>query len=321
MRIDSKFMGDLEDDMVDVVIVGSGPAGLSAAVYARRAKLSVLVIEKAGYSGGQIVNTSDVDNYLGLQGIEGFEMAMKFRAHAEHFETEFVDDEVLEINEQLDGTFNVRLKSDKVIETRSIIIATGANYKKLEVPGEAEYTGRGISYCATCDGAFNRGKDVAVIGGGDVALEDALYLSNLANKVYLIHRRDELRGAKSLQEKVLSTENICFIPDTVVEAVEGTDGVVSSINIKNVKLQDVDNISVNGVFVAIGMKPVSEFVNGLVDLDEYGYIKANEDCVTSKKGVFVAGDVRTKALRQVITAVSDGANAVASLEKYLRELD
>ena len=154
-----------------------------------------------------------------------------------------------------------------------------------------------------------------------MALEDALYLSNLANKVYLIHRRDELRGAKSLQEKVLSTENICFIPDTVVETVEGTDGVVSSIDIKNVKSQDEDNISVNGVFVAIGMKPVSEFVDGLVDLDEYGYIKANEDCVTSKKGVFAAGDVRTKALRQVITAVSDGANAVASLEKYLRELD
>lgn len=307
--------------MVDVVIVGSGPAGLSAAVYARRAKLNVLVIEKAGYSGGQIVNTSDVDNYLGLQGIEGFEMAMKFRSHAEHFQTEFVDDEVEAIDEVLDGNFNVKLKSGKVVEARSIIIATGANYKKLQVPGEVEYTGRGISYCATCDGAFNRGKDVAVIGGGDVALEDALYLSNIANKVYLIHRRDELRGAKSLQEKVLSTENICFVPDTIVEGINGTDGVVSSIDIKNVKSLEQDKIFVNGVFVAIGMKPVSEFVKDLIDLDEYGYIKATEDCMTSKKGIFVAGDVRTKVLRQVITAVSDGANAVASLEKYLRELD
>ena len=307
--------------MVDVVIVGSGPAGLSAAVYARRAKLNVLVIEKAGYSGGQIVNTSDVDNYLGLQGIEGFEMAMKFRSHAEYFQTEFADDEVEAIDEVLDGNFNVKLKSGKVVEARSIIIATGANYKKLQVPGEVEYTGRGISYCATCDGAFNRGKDVAVIGGGDVALEDALYLSNIANKVYLIHRRDELRGAKSLQEKVLSIENICFVPDTIVEGINGTDGVVSSIDIKNVKSLEQDKIFVNGVFVAIGMKPVSEFVKDLIDLDEYGYIKATEDCMTSKKGIFVAGDVRTKVLRQVITAVSDGANAVASLEKYLRELD
>ena len=307
--------------MIDVVIIGSGPAGLSAAVYARRAKLKVLVIEKAGYSGGQIVNTSDVDNYLGLQGIEGFEMAMKFRSHAEHFEAEFMDDEVLSINEQSDRTYIIKLKSDKEICTKAVIIATGANYKKLEVPGEKEYTGRGVSYCATCDGAFNRGKDVAVVGGGDVALEDALYLSNIANKVYLVHRRDELRGAKALQEKVLSSENICFVQDTVVEEINGTDGVVSSISIKNVKSLEQDNISVSGVFVAIGMKPISGVVKELVDLDDYGYIVALEDGITSKEGIFVAGDVRTKALRQVITAVSDGANAVASLEKYLRKLD
>ena len=307
--------------MVDVVIVGSGPAGLSAAVYARRAKLEVLVVEKAGYSGGQIVNTSDVDNYLGLQGIDGFEMAMKFRNHADHFGAEFVDDEVVSVEEQSNGIYIVELKSGKKIETKSIIIATGASYKKLGIPGEMEYTGRGVSYCATCDGAFNRGKDVAVVGGGDVALEDALYLSNIANKVYLIHRREELRGAKSLQDKVLTTDNIIFVPDTIVEVINGVDGAVSSIDIKNLKTQKQESISVNGIFIAVGMKPISDFVKDVVGLDESGYVVANEDGVTSKKGIFVAGDVRTKGLRQVITAVSDGANAVASLEKYLRELD
>ena len=305
--------------MYDVVIVGSGPAGLSAAVYARRAKLKTLVIEKAGYSGGQIVNTSEVDNYLGLQGIEGFEMAMKFRTHAEYFEAEFLDDEVVNIQDKEDGTFDIVLKSEKAISTKTIILATGASYGKLNVPGEIEYTGRGVSYCATCDGAFNKGKIVAVVGGGDVALEDALYLSNIADKVYLIHRRDELRGAKVLQEKVFATENIEFVADTVVTSINGSDGLVSSIDIKNVKTNMEENILVNGIFIAVGMKPNVSYINEMVQLDKVGYVMASEDGITSKKGIFVAGDVRTKVLRQVITAVSDGANAVASVEKYLRE--
>ena len=305
--------------MYDVVIVGSGPAGLSAAVYARRAKLKTLVIEKAGYSGGQIVNTSEVDNYLGLQGIEGFEMAMKFRTHAEYFEAEFLDDEVVNIQDKEDGTFDIVLKSEKAISTKTIILATGASYGKLDVPGEAEYTGRGVSYCATCDGAFNKGKIVAVVGGGDVALEDALYLSNIADKVYLIHRRDELRGAKVLQDKVFAADNIKFVPDTVVTSINGSDGLVSSIDTKNVKTNMEENILVNGIFIAVGMKPNVSYINEMVQLDKVGYVMASEDGITSKKGIFVAGDVRTKVLRQVITAVSDGANAVASVEKYLRE--
>ena len=305
--------------MYDVVIVGSGPAGLSAAVYARRAKLKTLVIEKAGYSGGQIVNTSDVDNYLGLQGIEGFEMAMKFRTHAEHFEAEFLDDEVVSIQDKENGTYDIVLKSDKAIRTKTIILATGASYGKLDVPGEAEYTGRGVSYCATCDGAFYKGKIAAVVGGGDVALEDALYLSNMADKVYLIHRRDELRGAKVLQDKVFAADNIMFMPDTVVTSINGSDGLVSSIDTKNVKTNMEENISVNGIFIAVGMKPNVSYINELVELDKAGYVVASEDGITSKKGIFVAGDMRTKVLRQVITAVSDGANAVASVEKYLRE--
>lgn len=305
--------------MYDVVIVGSGPAGLSAAVYARRAKLNILVIEKAGYSGGQIVNTSDVDNYLGMQGIDGFEMAMKFREHAEHFGAEIIDDEVENIQEKDNGVFELCLKNNHFIQTRAVIIATGANYRKINIPGELEYTGKGVSYCATCDGAFYKGKTVAVIGGGDVALEDALYLSNIAEKVYLIHRRNELRGAKSTQNKVFENEKIEFVPCTVLEKINSIDGMVSSIDVNNIETNEKKSISADGVFVAIGMQPNSSFVAGLVNLDEQGYIVADEDGVTSKKGIFVAGDVRTKKLRQVITAVSDGANAVNSVEKYLRD--
>lgn len=307
--------------MYDVVIVGSGPAGLSAAIYARRAKMKVLVIEKAGYSGGQIVNTSDVDNYLGLQGIEGFEMAMKFRSHAEYFQTEFLDDEVLEVSEKQGGFFEVILKSDKIISTKTVLIATGAHHRKLEVSGETEYTGKGVSYCATCDGAFYRDKVVAVVGGGDVALEDALYLSNLAQKVYLIHRRDEFRGAKTLQERIFDAENIEFISNSVVTSIDGADGKVTSVDINNIKDNEVNKLDINGIFIAIGMEPISKFVKDLVELDDLGYIKATEEGITSRKGIFVAGDVRTKSLRQVITAASDGAYAINSIEKYLRELN
>ena len=305
--------------MYDVVIVGSGPAGLSAAVYARRAKLNVLVIEKAGYSGGQIVNTSDVDNYLGLQGIEGFEMAMKFREHAEYFGAEIIDGEVENIQEKDNGVYEVCLKNNHFIQAKAVIIATGANYRKLNITGEAENTGKGVSYCATCDGAFYRGKTVAVVGGGDVALEDALYLSNIAEKVYLIHRRNELRGAKTTQNKVFENEKIEFVPCSVLENINSIDGMVSSIDISNTETNEKKNIAVNGIFVAIGMQPNASFVSNFVDLDEQGYIEAQEDGITSRRGIFVAGDVRTKKLRQVITAVSDGANAVASVERYLRD--
>ena len=304
------------EKIYDVIIIGSGPAGLGAALYGRRAMLEVAVIEKAGFSGGQVVSTSDVDNYLGLQGINGFDMAMNFRGHVENFGAEFIDGEVLKIEKDKDDIFDVYLATDNIMRTRTIILAMGAEHSKLDIPGEKEYTGKGVSYCATCDGAFYKEKTVAVIGGGDVALEDAIYLSKLAKKVYIIHRRDTFRGAKLLQDKLINTENIEFIKDTVVTEIKGEEKV-NRLLIKSVKDNSTTEIDVDGCFIAIGMKPNTELVKGLVELDEKGYICAGEDGITSESGIFVAGDTRTKKLRQIITAVADGANCITSVEEYL----
>lgn len=311
------------EKIYDVIIVGSGPAGLSAAVYGKRAMLDVAVIEKAGYSGGQIVNTSEVDNYLGLQGINGFEMAMKFREHAEHFGAEFIDEEVSGVQkisaEDAGHIFEISTVNGYKFYTKTVILAMGAEHSKLNVPGENEYKGKGVSYCATCDGAFYKEKKVVVVGGGDVALEDAIYLSKLAKKVYIIHRRDIFRGAKSLQEKLLATENIEFIKESVVTEILG-EGTVKKVKVKNVISDASQELDIDGIFIAVGMKPKTEFVKEFVKVDERGYIVASEDGVTDISGVFVAGDVRTKNLRQVITAVSDGANCISSVESYLNNI-
>lgn len=303
-------------DRKDLVIVGSGPAGLSAAVYAQRAKLDQVVIEKEMFSGGQIVTTDRVDNYLGLYGESGYDLAVKFREHADKLGVPFMEDEVSKITDK--GEYKeVYLKSGKVIETKAIVIATGANHRKLKVKGEKELTGAGVSYCATCDGAFFKGKNVAVAGGGDVALEDALYLSNLCEKVYLIHRREELRASKEIQQKVMSKDNIEFMPFYKIKEINGENKVENILLYQNQTGENV-NLDVSGVFIAIGMEPQSEFLNGVVELDKAGYIKAGEDCRTSAQRIYAAGDVRTKELRQIITAVSDGAYAISSLEKDVK---
>lgn len=303
-------------DRKDLVIVGSGPAGLSAAVYAQRAKLNQVVIEKEMFSGGQIVTTERVDNYLGLYGESGYDLAVKFREHADKLGVPFMEDEVSKITDK--GEYKeVYLKSGKVIETKAIVIATGANHRKLKVKGEKELTGAGVSYCATCDGAFFKGKNVAVAGGGDVALEDALYLSNLCEKVYLIHRREELRASKEIQQKVMSKDNIEFMPFYEIKEINGENKVENILLYQNQTGENV-NLDVSGVFIAIGMEPQSEFLNGVVELDKAGYIKAGEDCRTSAQRIYAAGDVRTKELRQIITAVSDGAYAISSLEKDVK---
>lgn len=299
----------------DLVIVGSGPAGLAAAIYAERARISTLVIEKGMVSGGQVLTTYEVDNYPGLPGVGGYDLGTKFREHADNLGAQFAEDEVIRIEDE-DSVKQV-VCGHETYEARAVILATGASHRKLSVPGEEELAGMGVSYCATCDGAFFRKKVTAVIGGGDVALEDAVFLSRMCEKVYLIHRRDEFRGAKSLQEQVFSKENIEVIWDSVVERIAGSDKV-EALKIHNVKSGEKRELLVNGVFVAVGITPASQAFDGLVEMD-HGYIKAGEDCCTSCPGIFAAGDVRTKPLRQIITAAADGANAVTSVERYFME--
>lgn len=303
------------NECYDLVIIGSGPAGLSAAIYARRARLHALVLEKEMISGGQVLTTEEVDNYPGLPGMNGFELGTKFREHADALGAVFAEDEVVKIS-RLEDVIEVEGR-EKSYKTKTVIIATGAMHQKLGVFGEEELAGMGVSYCATCDGAFFRKKTVAVVGGGDVAIEDAIFLSRMCEKVYLIHRRDELRGAKVLQERLFALENVEVIWDSVVEKIEGT-GKVEGLCLKNVKSGQARHLAVNGVFIAVGIKPLSSAFEGVVEM-ENGYIRAGEDGKTSAPGIFAAGDVRTKALRQIITAAADGANAVTSVERYLNE--
>lgn len=307
------------DKLYDLIIIGSGPAGLAAGIYAERARLDSLVIEKEYVSGGQVVNTYEVDNYPGLPGINGFDMGMKFREHADKLGVNFVTDKVecMERLEEGAQTVNRVVCENETYAAKAVIIATGAVHRKLGVPGEEELAGMGVSYCATCDGAFFRNKDVAVVGGGDVALEDAIFLARACRKVYLIHRRDELRGAKSLQEKLMGLENVEILWDTVVTEIKG-QGQVNAVALQNKKTGQISELELQGVFIAVGITPNSQIFEGLVEMD-HGYIKADETGTTSVPGIFAAGDVRTKALRQIVTAVSDGANAVASAEKYLTE--
>ncbi len=304
--------GAMKNSMKDLIIIGSGPAGLSAAVYAQRAMLDQVVIEK-GFSGGQIVTTEQVDNYLGLYGENGYDLAMRFKDHADQLGVPFLEAEVTQLTDC--GAYKeVHLEGGEVLRTRAVILATGANHKPLGVPGETEFAGAGVSYCATCDGAFFRNRTVAVVGGGDVALEDALYLSKLCEKVYLIHRRDELRGARLLQQRVFDTANIEFLGSSQITQITG-EGMVEQITVADKKSGETRELAVSGVFIAVGMEPQNALVQGLVALDEAGYVIAGEDCRTSVPGIYAVGDIRTKQLRQVVTAVADGAVAVASLGK------
>ena len=300
--------------MRDVIIIGSGPAGMGAAIYGKRAGLNTLVLEGTGMSGGQVTQTYEVDNYLGLPGVNGFDMAMTFQSHVEKLGAEFEMGVVNKI-EKKDGYFEV-ITDENVYETKTVILATGASHNKLMVPGEEELAGMGVSYCATCDGAFFRGKTTMVVGGGDVAIEDAIFLARGCEKVYLVHRRDELRGAKILQDNLLALPNVEVIWDSVVEAIEGEEQV-EQVKLLNRKNGGQSEVKVDGVFIAVGIHPNTECFTGLVEMDEKGYIVAGENCETSVPGIFVAGDTRTKELRQIITAVADGANAVNSVQKYL----
>lgn len=301
--------------MYDLIIIGSGPAGLSAAVYGRRAGLNLLVIEEKPMSGGQVLNTYEVDNYLGMPGMNGFDMGMKFKEHADLSGVEYKTAAVTGIEDK--GEIKVVMTADGTsYEAKTLILATGAEHAMLGVPGETEYRGKGVSYCATCDGAFFKGRNVAVVGGGDVAVEDAVYLSRMCGKVYLIHRRDKLRAAKGLQEKMMNCDNVEVLWNRTVTHIYGSD-LVEGVKLHHTIEQSEEDLAVDGVFIAVGMHPNTEAFREKVPCDEQGYVIAGEDCVTKTPRVFAAGDIRTKQVRQIITAAADGACAVASVERYL----
>lgn len=297
--------------MIDLLIIGSGPAGLAAAIYARRANLETVVAEKIYGGTGQVAESSQVDNYPGLPETNGYDLGQKFREHAESLGTEFKDGEAVAFSREGDS-WQTTFKNEEVIASKAVIYAAGAVHRHLNIPGENELAGRGVSYCATCDGAFFRNRTVAVIGGGDTALDDALYLADICSKVYLIHRREEFRGSGRTVARLSQKENVEFVLKAKPGQIEGEDKVTG------LKLEDGRTLAVDGVFIAVGMVPVTEPVKDVVKLDENGYIIAGETGKTSAEGFYVAGDARTKALRQVVTAVSDGANAATAAELYIR---
>lgn len=298
----------------DVVIIGSGPAGLGAAIYGARAGLQIAVLDKSPISGGQVLTTYEVDNYLGLKGAGGAELSDRFRQHADALQVPFITEEVCDIKIEKEAAYVVTAK--ETYETKTVILATGAHHAKLGVKGEQELSGMGVSYCATCDGAFFKNRTVAVIGGGDVAVEDAIYLAGICKKVYLIHRRDTLRAAKSLQEKMYALDNVVFCKDSIVTEIAGED-CVETLFLQNVKTEEKTELPVDGVFIAVGVNPETELVKELAEMDEQGYVIAGEDCQTSCERIFAAGDIRKKPLRQIITAVADGANAIAGIQNFL----
>lgn len=298
----------------DVAVIGAGPAGLTAALYAARARLSTVVVEKM-FPGGQAALTDIIENYPGFtEGISGIQLADAIKRQAERFGAEFTNGDVERI-EKNDDLFTVFLKGES-IKAKTVILAAGAQPRKLGVKGEKEFTGRGISYCATCDGAFYKDKPIAVVGGGDTAIQEALYLTRFASEIYVIHRRDQLRATKVLQERAFKNEKIKFVWDSVVKEIKG-EGTVDEVVVENVKTGKLDSLRVDGIFIAIGHIPNTDFVKDLVQLNEQGYVITDAYMATNVPGIFAAGDMRQKDLRQVVTAVSDGAIAAVEAGKYL----
>lgn len=302
------------ENIYDLAILGAGPAGICAAIYATRAKLNTIWLDKKFVQGGQIVDTYEVDNYPGLPGITGLDLGEAMAGHAAKLGMKPQRETVRSIEAE-QGIKVIRTKKNEY-RARVVIIACGATHRHLGIPGEEELSGMGVSYCATCDAAFFQDRTVVVVGGGNVAVEDAILLSRTCKKVYLVHRRDELRAEKILQESFFACKNVEIIWDSIPLSIEGTDKV-EALKIQNKKTQEESFIETDGVFIAVGIVPGTEKFKDLVKLDEAGYIVAGEDGITSEPGIFAAGDIRTKNLRQVVTAVADGANAVASAQRYL----
>ncbi len=297
----------------ELVIIGSGPAGMSAAVYGKRAGIDLVVLEK-GQPGGQILITNEVENWPGTIETTGQALADSFRAHAEHLDTEIRRTTVQGVVPGAKA--HVVKTADGDIEARTVIIATGASFRRLGCPGEAELTGAGVSYCAVCDGAFFTDVEVAVIGGGNTAVEEAEYLTRFASKVHIVHRRNEFRADKLVVERALANPKIVPVWDSVVEAINGKD-LVESVTLKNVKTGEKSELAVEGVFMFVGTLPNVTFLDGILDRVDGGWIKADCSMATSVPGIFAAGDVRDTPLRQVVTAASDGAVAAMAAYHYL----
>ena len=300
----------------DVAIIGGGPAGLAAALYAARGGMKTVIFEKA-LVGGQITTTADVENYPGFEdNMSGFDIADKMRKQAEKFGTEIKQENIKSI--QTDNFYKVVETDSNKYNVKSVILATGANPSKLGVQGEAKYTGRGVSYCATCDGALYRDKTVAVVGGGDSAVEEAIFLTKFAKKVYIIHRRDELRAVKLIQKRAFENDKIEIIWDSIVKEIKGGD-FIEQVELYNKKTKETNQLNLDGIFIYVGIIPNNELVKSDVELDEQGFILTDETMGTKVPGLYVAGDVVHKVLRQVVTAASDGATAAFSAEKWTEE--
>ena len=298
----------------EVIIIGGGPAGLTAGLYTSRARLHTLLIEN-GLFGGQMTTTETIDNYPGFpEGVTGDELSRLMEEQAKRFGMETVNEEVLEV--KLEGDQKLVRTTESTYHCEALIICTGAEYRKLGVPGEKEFAGKGVSYCATCDGAFFKDNRIIVVGGGDSALTEALFLTKFVKELTIIHRRDALRATKIYQEKALANPKIKFLWNSVVQEIKG-DNVVRAVVVKNVKTGEITEFETEGAFLFVGLLPRTSFLKGMVEMDEAGYIITNDNCETSVKGIFAAGDCRKKLLRQIATSVGDGATAAFAAEKYL----
>ncbi|MCA1061313.1 thioredoxin-disulfide reductase [Rossellomorea aquimaris] len=306
-----------EEKIYDVIIVGAGPAGMTAAVYTSRASLSTLMLER-GVPGGQMANTEEVENYPGFDHILGPDLSNKMFDHAKKFGAEYAYGDIKEI---VDGEdFKTVKTGSKEFKARAVIITTGAEYKKIGVPGEKELGGRGVSYCAVCDGAFFKGKDLVVVGGGDSAVEEGVYLTRFANKVTIVHRRDELRAQKILQQRAFDNEKVDFIWNHTVKEINDKDGKVGSVTLVSTENGEEKDFQADGVFIYIGMLPLTKPFANLGIINSEGYIETNEQMETKVPGIFAAGDVREKQLRQIVTATGDGSIAAQTAQHYIEEL-
>ncbi|MBC6975219.1 MULTISPECIES: thioredoxin-disulfide reductase [unclassified Bacillus (in: firmicutes)] len=306
-----------EEKIYDVIIIGAGPAGMTAAVYTSRANLSTLMLER-GIPGGQMANTEDVENYPGYESILGPDLSNKMFEHAKKFGAEYAYGDVKEV---IDGKeYKTVVAGKKEYKTRAIIVASGAEYKKIGVPGEKELGGRGVSYCAVCDGAFFKGKELVVVGGGDSAVEEGVYLTRFASKVTIVHRRDTLRAQKILQDRAFQNEKVDFIWNHTVKEINDENGKVGSVTLVDVNTGEEQEFKTDGAFIYIGMLPLSKPFTELGITNENGYIETNERMETKVPGIFAAGDVREKMLRQIVTATGDGSIAAQSAQHYVEEL-